>query len=231
MATGQSIVTISPAMAAANKEAADYFTGGSDAKVDAKGVQKHSRTLQAAIRAGMKLLPFAMEYGATSKTRTGRLVAHGALGRRWRHADYIVKATGHDDIVATLETGYTMTSADVAKLCSQEKPAMVEAGILKDTGRKAETIEERQAAWEKRAVKRIEDATKQGVKATTGATSDVPAWDAVSGVFAKLGNILKLRAAADKAGKPRATRKHAPAPHGESTDDVPVIEVPAAVNQ
>lgn len=216
-------VLITPAQDAANKAAAAYFTSGKDVKVDAGGVRKHTETLARNIADGIKLLPFAQLYGATSKSKAGKVVADGSLARRWRHADYIVKATEYPDILSVLTDGYALTGAAVAKLCQEAKPLMVEAGILKDKGRKAETVEARQSAWCDRIVKRIDAATKSGVKASAGATSDIPAWDAVNMVYLKLQSKVRM------AAKMRA--KMAAPPHEAETDgSVTTITLPEAVN-
>lgn len=177
-------------------------------------------TLRWAIDKGFKADDVAETAGVAIRNKKGKLVANTPFRRHWRHAQYLNLASESPDgaaIVPTLTAAIGQTESALAKVLAEAKPAMIAAGLVKDTGRPVETEETRSLAFCYRIVKRLDKVGKEGIKATTGASSDLPAFPART--FVRM--ILSGKSKADVTA---AYRDHA---SETATDAQPVaVETP-----
>lgn len=203
--TATKLLVIPPALQKAGESAAKLFMGGVKlSKAAVADIREATETLREYIRLGVKLPQYAVSVNATTVSAKGKTSAHGNVARHWRHADYLYRARDNAPIAETLETGYSMTDDRLSKLLAESKPLMIEAGLLDAKSKAAESHAVRAAKAIDRAAKRIEGWETKGIKATVGATSDIPAFNAVAMLRLRLAGatVEKLTRACSLAEKP-----------------------------
>lgn len=182
MAKHAGIIPLSQEQDRRNAKAAAFLESELGVKVDAKRIGEHIETLIQCISDGWSLAQFALRYGTVRQTAKGKTVPGGHIQRRWRLADYLHATVANEEFHNKLRAGLGMTSPAAAALCSTLKPELIKLGLVSGKGRTADSTVKRAAQALHRAAKRIKAWEVKGIKATAGATADVPPFAAVAGM-------------------------------------------------
>ena len=171
---GQSVLFLTPDDMARWQSAADRIVSRGSVTIDAAAVKADTDVLVSAMTQGANRMTFAIRTGKVTKSKSGKVNAHGNLTRAWRFAEYVKAAANDAALAARLDAGYSMTDADPSKLCQEVKPALVAAGLIEERKRAVTSMADRAVGAVTRTVKRIIGWRTKGIKATVGATGDVP---------------------------------------------------------